>query len=221
MEIVRKKPMRLMIGSKRGRWRANQGVESADRDFAMLKPKAVARDKGACVFCGVKIKGMHVHHINDNHEDNRQENFATVDDLCHAVNHVGLLGKSGSIVYMPGVSQVDISHLIRTAVVAISFGGEIGNKAQRLIDLMIERFSVPVAQIFGTSNPADFGNALIALSDDDYAARDKVLRDIRIMFKSGPLSDFAARARESAYDNLKPELWQGVFDAFMEKEDSQ
>lgn len=214
MATLQRKTRKLLIGSKRGKWRANQGVESGDREFAMARPKVLARDGGTCVYCGIAMDKMHVHHENDNHDDNRMENLVTVDDLCHAVNHIGLLGKAGVIVYMPGVSQVDISHLCRTIVVAISCGGEIGKKAQKLAELLLSRFSEPVAKMFGSCNPADFGNALLALSDSDYTSREVPLRDVRVMFKPEPLGEYATRARDAIYKNLPPDIWGRIYEDF-------
>lgn len=219
MQLQTKK-YQLMIGAKRGRWRTNRGIEPADKDFAMVKPKVLNRDNGACVYCHIKMKGMHVHHYNDIHEDNRPENLVTVDDLCHSVNHVGLLGKSGVIVYMPGISQIDISHLFRTIAVAISFGGDIGKQAQKLADFLINRLREPVGSIFGTYSPADFGNALIALSDEDYAARSTALKDVRVLFKPETLTGLAARSREAVYNNLPPDTWGRIYEDFLKRDDA-
>lgn len=218
MATLQRKTRKLQIGSKRGKWRASQGVESGDREFSMVRPKVLSRDSNTCVFCGVSMDKMHVHHENDNHDDNRMENLATAEDLCHAVNHIGLLAKSGAMIYMPGVSQVDLIHLCRTIVVAISFGGEMGEKAKKLAALLVSRFSEPVAKVFGSSNPADFGNALLALSDSDYASRDVPLRDVRVMFKPDPLTEYAARARKAMYTNLPPNLWERIYNDFENRE---
>lgn len=214
MAIIQKRNLQLVIGAKRGRWRVNQGVESADKDFAMVKPRVLSRDKEECVYCSLKIKGMHVHHSNDIHEDNRMENLVTVDDMCHSVNHIGLLGKSGAIVFMPGVSQIEISHLFRTIAVAVSFGGETGDKAKKLAALIISRFGAPIGQIFGTTNPADIGNALLALSDDDYEARSRPFRDVRVVFKPESMTNFASRCRESIYENVPPSDWGRIYEGF-------
>lgn len=209
---------KLIIGAKRGKWRSNTGIESADLVFQQIRPKVLTRDEETCVYCGISLPRMHVHHVNDDHEDNRMDNLVTVDDLCHAVHHVGLLGDEGVIVYMPGLSQVDLVQLCRTIAVAISFGGEIGDKAKRLYDFLATRFSEPIREVFGSSSPADFGNALLALSDEHYAARDVPLRDVRVLFKPEALSEYAARARRAAYENLPPSSWQRVYEDFLSQE---
>jgi len=219
MAVLHKKQTLLMPGAKRGRWRSNRGTESSDRDFGMVRPKVLARDGGKCVFCGLKIDKMHVHHVNDNHEVNDMPNLVTVDELCHAVNHVGLTGKTAVMIYMPGVTQVDVNHLCRTIAVAISFGGETGEKAQKLSDMIIAKFSPPVAQSFGSSSPADFGNALIAMSDDGYVNRHIPLRDVKVFFRPECMGDFVARSRKAMYENLPTDQWGRLHDDFMGSED--
>lgn len=214
MTILQRKSRKLLPGSKRGKWRANQGVESGDLEFSVIRPKVIARDSNTCVYCGVSMDKMHVHHENDNHDDNRMDNLCAVEDLCHAVNHIGLLAKSGAMVYLPGFSQADMVHLCRTIVVAVSFGGEIGEKARKLAALIVSRFGEPVTKVFGSNNPADFGNALLALSDSDYASREVPLKDVRVMFKPDPLTEYAARARKAMYTNLDPSLWGRIYSDF-------
>lgn len=211
-----KKNRQLKLGAKRGKWRTNPGAESGDKEFAEIKPKVLDRDRCTCVYCGTSVKGMQVHHRNDNHEDNYPENLETVCEMCHAPNHLGFMGKAGVIVYLPVLSQIEVSHLFRTIAVAISYGGEIGEKAKKLATIMIDRYRIPIDQVFGTDNPADFGNALIALSDSDYESRYIALRDVRVLFKPEKLSTFATKCRESIYANLPPSLWQRIYDDAME-----
>lgn len=214
MATLQRKTRNLMIGAKRGKWRDGKSIESGDKDFQRVRPNVLARDANICVYCGITMDKMHVHHENDNHGDNRLENLVTADDLCHAVNHVGLLGKDGVIVFMPGVSQVEIVHLCRTIAVAISFGGEIGEKAKKLFRLLASTYSAPVQNVFGSAFPGDFGNAMIALSDDSYSSRDIPLRDVRVIFNPDALSGYATRARKAAYENLPPALWEHVYNDF-------
>lgn len=200
----------LVIGAKRGRWRTESGVESADREFALEKPKVLARDQNKCVSCGVSMPGLHVHHRNDDHSDNRRANLETACDLCHAVHHVGLLGKSGAIAYL-SIPQEDLSHLFRTMAVAVQFGGDIAKKALALQALLMTRFTAPVDEMFGTHNPADFGNALLALYDDDYARRSVPLSNVRVIFDVERLGEFGARARKGVFDNNPPSLWPNIY----------
>lgn len=217
MVALRKETAKLIIGAKRGRWRTKQGIESADREFREIRPKVLRRDDNTCVFCGFSMERMHVHHKNDNHEDNRLDNLVTVDDLCHAVNHVGLLGQQGVIVFMPGISQIDLVHLCRAIAVAVSFGGEMADRAQKLYQKLAS-YSKPIKDVFGSSSPSDFGNALIAISDEAYASRDIPLRDVRVIFDPNALMEYAARARKSAFESLPPDTWERIYEDFKKGE---
>jgi hypothetical protein len=196
----------LIPGAKRGRWRSG-GIESADRDFVLIRPKALQRDSNRCQQCGMEMDGMHVHHKNDDHSVNELKNLETREDLCHAVSHVGNLGKSGAMVHLD-ISQRDLSHLYRTIAIAVNMGGEWAKKAMKIHEaLMLGR--APVQTLFGTSNPGDFGNALTALTDEDYSKRRVPLEGVRVIFKPTSLTSLGTRA---AKKTPGIDMWERIAD---------
>jgi intracellular multiplication protein IcmJ len=189
------------MSAKRGQWREKGGIESSidDKEFAVRRPQALSRDSGRCRFCNVRLERMHVHHKNDDHSDNALGNLMTVCPMCHSVNHIGLLGKSGVVVYFNALNQSDLSHLFRSILVVIARGGEDAELAKKLASHLFSSFSKPVEEVFGTSNPADFGNALLLLSDSSYNSRALYLKDTRVMFRVDALSKDAGDIAKAVY----------------------
>lgn len=207
----------LTISAKRGKWRDRGGIEASgdDKSFAARRPQALSRDGGKCRFCGVKLSRMHVHHKDDDHTNNDLQNLMTVDDLCHAVNHVGLLGKSGAIAYLPALSQEDISHLTRAMLVVIARGGEMAEKARAMGEYLFSGFTAPIEDVFGSSNPSDFGNALLLMGDSSYSSRSMPLRDVRVVFRLGALSKNAGDIGKSIYPKSPDDIvtsWRRIAD---------
>lgn len=207
----------LTISAKRGKWRDRGGIEASgdDKSFATRRPQALSRDGGRCRFCGVKLSRMHVHHKDDDHANNELQNLMTVDDLCHAVNHVGLLGKSGVIAYLPALSQEDISHLTRAMLVVIARGGKMAELAKALGEHLFLGFAGPVEDVFGSSNPSDFGNALLLMGDSSYNSRSMPLRDVRVLFRLGDLSKNTGDIGKSIYPNSPDDIvasWRRIAD---------
>ena len=201
----------LLPGAKRGQWRRDRGIESSDVAFVRNKPKVMEKYKHRCARCGAGGKHLHVHHLDDDHRNNSIHNLEVRCELCHAVSHIGFLGTKGSMAYLPEISQVDVINLFRTIAVAISMGGPVAAAARKISDHFFERFTNPVKAEMGTSNPGDFGNALIALSDGDYKTRGEPLRDVRVIFNPDMLTTFAANAMSGGYDRATPETWGRIF----------
>jgi len=198
--------MPLIISAKRGKWRDKGGIESADGEFAARRPQIIKRDDGRCLFCKVKLENMHVHHKDDDHSNNKPNNLMTTDELCHAVNHVGLLGKAGKIAYLPVIAQEDISHLTRAILVAIARGGKDAEDARELARYMMETFAEPVFATFGTDNPAEFGNALLQLPDSSYNGRTSTMKDMRVLFDVAALSKNAGAIAKALYPKIQDDI---------------
>jgi intracellular multiplication protein IcmJ len=104
----------LVLSSKRSVWRMHDHADEADKAFRLVRKIVLEASDYACQFCGHRSeKYQEVHHIDDNHKNNKPSNLATSCPLCHQVFHVGLAGmkEGGDLVYVPELSQAEINQV--------------------------------------------------------------------------------------------------------------
>ena len=72
-------------------WRAHDPrAAKADSDFRRVRPLILRRDRYTCQGCGAQPKNrLEVHHLDNNHHNNRMGNLISVCKYCHAVFHSG------------------------------------------------------------------------------------------------------------------------------------
>lgn len=201
-------PLKLEV--KRGKWRMDDlhsGV--ADEKFAATREKVLARDRHACLHCGFRAdKYQEVHHLNDNHADNREGNLATVCPLCHASHHIGFAGQRGAVlVWWPEISQEDFNHLLRTIWVAIVAGDDnLKSKAKNLHSL-IEHRRQYVLTMLGTDSPVDVANALLHVGEDQAARVEESLSGVRLMVSAASFENAISYWVNTTYRSIPPEVW--------------
>ena len=120
----------LIIGVKTGLYRKDDKAGgNADKEFRDIKPEILQRDHNTCGYCGVQTQGdekspgggLEVHHIDDNHRDNRGQNLISICPLCHAIFHFGHAArvyKTLKIGYLPWISQENLNILTWTLAIA-------------------------------------------------------------------------------------------------------
>jgi len=201
----------LVLSVKRGQWRNKGGTEPTDKDYQRIRPSVFAKDGNTCVFCELTLsKGLEVHHKNDNHADNSISNLVSSCRLCHAVHHIGFLAKSGVMCHIPDISMTDLNHLCRSiAIAAISKDGDTAAIAALIEGVLMESAN-SFYTTWGTKNPADIGNALLALPDEAYLSRENVLEGARVVFHSKMLKTWAEGVSAVAYSSLPTSEWDGV-----------
>lgn len=185
----------LLLGIKRSRFRENDSRRTrADAEFAAKRPGALRRHNYTCQGCNYESKqGGHldVHHLDDDHHNNADENLAPACHTCHPYQHTGELvrrvdvggeglGKATLIAAIPELTPADLNLLQRAIGVALLDEKE-APIARQMIELLAER-ALWVKAEFGTFKPADFAAAFFALKDDEYAARGDAISDLRLLF---------------------------------------
>jgi len=229
----------LTLSVKCENWRMfDKGSEDADAEFEKVRKKALERDNHSCRFCGFRaMKWQEVHHANDDHADNRMENLVTACPFCHMCQHIGLAGRNEEavLVWLPQISQADLHHIVRTAMVAQRMAEVIKADMRARPDLVRQyREAADVAKaamaafrareaeaerFLGTSDPLEIGNAMLLLPDDAYARRADALAGIRLLplgRRMKDREDIMLKHVDSwtetggPYFNLKPNTWVGV-----------
>lgn len=210
----------------------------ADAEFQRVRKKALERDNQSCRFCGFRhLKWQEVHHVNDDHADNRLENLVTACSFCHMVQHIGLAGRNQEAVlaWIPEISQDRLHHIVRTALVAQRQAELISGEA-RGAAAMIRAFrqasdaarsalaalrsrEIEAERRLGSSDPLEIGNAMLLLPDDIYARRADYLSGIRLLplgRRQQGSDDVMKKQIDSwadpggPYHNLKPNSWLGL-----------
>ena len=78
-------------GSKNGRWidgRSKVADELAYLNFTKARKRDIKeRDGNVCQVCGKSEKGLNVHHIDADKQNDRDDNFITLCASCHSLVH--------------------------------------------------------------------------------------------------------------------------------------
>lgn len=181
----------------------DENSESADAGYQMVRPRILERDNHSCRFCGFRDnKGgryIQVHHRDDDHHNNNPDNLVTACFHCHAVFHIGRWGalKEAVLIDLPEIEQWQLSHLVRSILVAQHFPAFLSNipgtprekldEAKRKADAataLMARLKARETQaedIFMTSDPQDFANALHLLPLDVYERREERVRSLKLL----------------------------------------
>lgn len=207
----------LLLSVKRKTWRKDaQSTESSDEAHRATRPRILERDRNTCQYCGFKSSKSEVHHENDDHTDNRDENRVTACPLCHGVFHIGQVGISGHgrLAHVPGLSQLDLNHLQRTIAMMLHLGDrEQKQEAQQLLMLLASKGN-GVKEAWGTSQPHHFGSALLRAEPGIFERRDDFFRDVALIYKPERFAGFVHSWAEEAYRALPPSTWNLIHDRY-------
>jgi intracellular multiplication protein IcmJ len=229
----------LVLSVKAKNWRMNDpNSAAADAEFSNVRKKALDRDDKTCRFCGFKAQQwQEVHHLNDDHSDNRPDNLVTACSFCHMCQHIGLAGRNDEavLVWLPEMSQIRLNHLVRTLLVAVRWSEgqmvatrgpspnammakSINDGARALLAKLRSR-QAECEEYLKTSDPAEVADLLLAMPDEHYAKRGDFLRGIRLL----PLGtrrqdgeDIMPKVVDSwlgsggPYAGMQPASWVGV-----------
>lgn len=239
MALLRSQPLLpLTLNIKRDKWRVDDpNFEGADAEFEQNKPRALARDDYGCRFCSFRSppspRGTHwqeVHHLNDDHHDNRLENLVTACQYCHMCQHIGLWGSKGEavLIWLPELTQVELVHTVRTIQVAKAWAAEkradaakaapgmkraaedVASSATRISDAASAYFAAlknrqdRAQDYFKTADPLDLANVLMLAPDEVFARKDSWTLGLRLL----PLG---MRIVENGHDRAQDwlEVWMG------------
>jgi len=176
------KQLSLVLSARRGSWSPatdrRRGADFERKFGAILK-----RDRMTCAACGFQAtRYQEVHHLNDDHEDNSDGNLTAICSFCHLSFHVGRAGLMGEaeLIWLPEMSQTTLNHLARAIFVALRDDDAMKLGADALFSALRARAD-DARRRLGTSDPADLGEALIALDDADYELREGKLDGLRLL----------------------------------------
>ena len=218
-------PVQLILSAKRNTWRMNdQDHEASDAEFAVRRPKILARDKNTCKGqdCGfTAMKWMEVHHRDDDHANNDPANLVTLCNFCHATFHIGRAGQDGArLVWLPQISQGEFNNILRTLYVGLSGSGFIAEGCRELLG-QLELRTQPIVDRLMTDRPEELATALIRLTSNAYEARGEKLAGVRLYCAPSHVlgsrdvwPDMLAfwKSKNGPYGNLPPNTWKVLFE---------
>jgi len=133
-----------------------------------------------CGFCGLQCESyQEIYSV-------RSENHTTdipVDPFCFAPLNLQMLAKLGSLIYLPGVSQVDMNNLLRPVFYAYFSGAEPEKQDAIFFLRELLQLTKPVKAKWGSADPSKLGGTMQGLKEDVYANRDYVLKDLLLVLK--------------------------------------
>lgn len=226
----------LFLSVKAANWRMNdEHSEYADAEFKHVRLQALERDDRTCQFCGFRApKWQEVHHLNDDHSDNRPENLATACSFCHMCQHIGLAGRNEEaiLVWLPEIEQYQLNHIVRSMLVVRRWAD--GVSAERKtrpsmrkavaaqadavgsLEASLRARAAMAEELIGTSRPLELANIMLNMPDSLYEKRTEFLDGIRLLptghRKQGG-EDIMPKMVDSwlttggPYANLNPRTW--------------
>lgn len=208
--MSRKDLLPITLGAQRETWRMGDGEHERDEEFRLIRPKILERDNFSCRFCGFYSRSyQEVHHLDDDHQNNRQENLVTACPFCHSCFHIGYAGlmREGFLIWVSpteNISQAAVNNLARAVyVVSRVPGHDWTDPVKRLMDAVSFRKD-SAERYFGTSNPLVLGDALLSLTAREYANRNETLMHIRYF-------------PEPRRYNLSADIWPAISDFYISK----
>ena len=196
-------------------------------DEAAARASIFKRDGNGCRFCGfVSNRYQQIHFLNGDRRDWQHDNLATSCIYCsqcftlERVSHM----RSGTLVWMPEMSQAALHHLCRAIYVARISPGLMADAARSALDSLLLRREEAKRRI-GTDDPATLTSVLQDyLEDSDYAGRKRKLEGIRLLpldrrivreadieFNQFPQILAYWRSKDGPFGGALPQTWEESF----------
>lgn len=184
------------------------GHESAEYPPA-LRCKARQLTDDYCDFCHYQSEHNSLIFRDNNPEHQAEHNLGVACPVCAYSRHLNRLGANdGVMVYLPELAPADLSHLLRTVVIARQHGDERQKQGATLVLRWLAEHRKEAESFWGTSHPGEFGQALMqapARLREDLQQR---LRHIALI----PNPDLLAR--HISPGTLPTDTWLSLFNQY-------
>lgn len=190
----------LVLSVKAANWRNGDDLSAdADDEFHHVRLQALQRDSYTCRFCTFKANSwQEVHHLNDDHADNRLANLVTACMYCHLCQHIGLAGKmrEATLAWIPEIPQDRLHHIVRAIQVVerwaemapvrreqpqmIDVAMRMAGAAKALRSKLVAR-EADAGRHFRTHDPVELANALLSMPETKYGQRAEFLNGLRLL----------------------------------------
>jgi intracellular multiplication protein IcmJ len=148
-----------------------------------LRQKIFERDDHTCRYCGFRaLKYQEVQPVNGMADDLRPENLATACIFCHQCFNLDRVGqmRSGVLIWLPEVSQVDLHHIARAVYVARVSQVPASEASKRILEILMRRRE-EVKRRLGSEDPQLLSLVFREyLTARHYGLREKKLEGVRL-----------------------------------------
>lgn len=184
------------------------GHESAGHPPA-LRRKARQLTDDCCDFCHYQSEHNSLIFRDNNPENQAEKNLGVACPVCACSRHLNRLGANdGVMVYLPELAPADLSHLLRTVVIAREQGDERQKQGATLVLRWLAEHRKEAESFWGTSHPGEFGLALMQAPNRLREDLQQRLRHIALV----PNPDLLARYSGPA--SLAPDTWLSLFNQY-------
>lgn len=148
-----------------------------------VRQAVLERDHHTCQYCGFQAqKYQEIQTVSENTQDVRPENLATACIFCHQCFNLDKVGqmRSGVLIWLPEISQVDLHHIARAVYVARVSQVPASEAAKKTLEILMRRRE-EIKRRLGSENPQLL--ALVFreyLTARHYGLREKKLEGVRL-----------------------------------------
>jgi intracellular multiplication protein IcmJ len=195
-------------------WSAIEPTEGGDRAFS--RSVTLQQHHNRCMFCGLQSIANEIHNRNDNHRDVRPENLGVADAICHRWQHLGEIEQGdGLLVYLPKLAAQDVSHLLRTILVALqSDEAAARDDGRRLLNWMASHHRY-VVDAWGTSDPREFATAITRTAQEDRSRKALAFEHLALVLNPKTVDNAARQWAADAAVKWPTAAWPRVHHGVM------
>lgn len=194
---------------------------------ADLKKMIFERDQQTCQCCGFKAdKYQDIHFIDNDPKNLDSENLLTLCIFCHQCFNLEQTTtmRSGVLIWLPEISQIDLHHIMRAVYVARISQGPMAEAARVVLDSVMARREEARRRI-QTDDPFVLSTVLKDfLTGKYYAERSERLQGIRLLpldrrlikeadleFNQFPQILAYWRSKDGPFGGRAPTLWTNLY----------
>lgn len=225
-------PLVLGIARPSGGPRSSKGPQSSSgKGRAVLTPeirKAVYdRDDNTCQCCGFQsTKYQEIHFLDQDARNLTLDNMVTTCIFCHQCFNMdqATVMRSGVLIWLPEISQIDLHHIMRSVYVARISQGPMAEAARATLDALMARRE-EVRRRIGTDDPYVLATVMRDfLTSRYYADRGEKLDGVRLMpldrrlireadleFNQFPQILAYWRSKDGPFGQRAPTLWLNLY----------
>jgi intracellular multiplication protein IcmJ len=162
--------------------------EMKDAAFLKAARNTLIRQKGVCTKCAFSAgKFSRVIEPNNSYGHINESTLETVCAFCFYAHRLELADERARIIYLPEIDQVQLNYIVHGCWSILSREDELENSfcysVRTSLSLLLER-TEPVEMAFNSklaSHPKHLAQMLKSCTDEEYAARDVILKDMRLL----------------------------------------